>query len=135
MRPLKLEKLVALNACPTQVELFRSKFGKSVNVTKELCRSVAGDFDFGWAAMNLLSPRAYAEYKRVEAPALAEYERLEASARAESRRTAAFMWFHAGYDYDRRKASALARLTDYDRANATAFAIAYNLEGAIQNET
>jgi hypothetical protein len=104
---LTLATLKEKCACADQCALFRSKFGQSVDVTRELCVSVAGKFDFHWAASNLLT-----------APALADYERATAQARA---------------DYLRARAPALALYprcrriwADYKRTRATAFADAYN---------
>jgi hypothetical protein len=106
-RVLTLATLIDKRACNSHVELFRSRFGESVEVTAELCASVAAMFDWGWAASNLLSPPALAEYDRVTAPALAEYERVTAPALAE---------------YERVKAPALA---EYERVTATAWAQSY----------
>lgn len=82
-------------------------FGTSVEVTAELCLGVADMFDFGWAAHNLLSAQALAEYLRVKAQAWAEYERGRAPAWAQ---------------YQRVKAQALA---EYVRVKAQAFATCY----------
>jgi hypothetical protein len=72
MRTLKLSQLIAANACQWQVDKFRARFGEFVEVTRELCESVANEFDFDWAAANLLSAPARAKYKRVAAPAWAD---------------------------------------------------------------
>ena len=80
MTELKLQTLIDMRACREQVDLFRTKFGESVDVTSELCESVASVFDFEWAARNLLPPAAYAERERVMAPAYAEYKRVRAIA-------------------------------------------------------
>lgn len=50
-----LEKRAGGRACNSQVNLFRRKFGDAVEVTEELCVSVAGEFDWNWAARALLS--------------------------------------------------------------------------------
>ena len=108
---LYISQLIDKRACRDQVDFFRSKFGESVDVTPELCASVAAEFDFSWAARYLLSPPALAEYQRVDASAFAKYLRATATALAECRRV---------------DASALA---EYQRATATAFANAYNAMG------
>jgi hypothetical protein len=105
---ITLQQLTDKDACQEQVDLFRALFGDSVDVTEELCASVAGKFDFDWAASSLLAPSARAEYKRATAPAWAEYKRATAPAWAEYKR-----------------ATAPAR-DEYERATAVAFAIAYN---------
>ena len=68
---LYISQLIDKRACRDQVDFFRSKFGESVDVTPELCASVAAEFDFAWASRRLLSAPALAEYQRVTAPALA----------------------------------------------------------------
>jgi hypothetical protein len=64
--------LKSKNACAEEVELFKQMFGDSVAITPELCVSVADKFDFMWAARHLLSLAAWADYRRVTAPALAD---------------------------------------------------------------
>jgi hypothetical protein len=139
-RILELSTLIGLNACRDQVELFRVNFGESVEVTEELCLSVSDRFAWTWAAENLLSAPAWAEYARVAtsalaeyeravAPALAEYERAIAPARAEYVRVRAPAWA----EYERAVASALAEYervralarAEYNRAQALAFARGY----------
>ena len=66
-------------ACIGQVALFKSLWPDGVQITEALCIAHASEFDWGWAANNLLSAPAWAEYERVRAPALAEYERVTAS--------------------------------------------------------
>ena len=100
-------QLRAAGACCDQLPLFRRKFGNSVEVTVQLAESVASEFDWDWAARNLLKAPAWAEYDRVTAPARAEYDRVTAAARAEC---------------DRVRAAARA---EYDRVRAAAFATAY----------
>ena len=84
---LYISQLIDKRACRDQVDFFRSKFGESVDVTPELCASVAAEFDFSWAARYLLSPPALAEYQRVDASALAEYQRATAPAFANAYNT------------------------------------------------
>ena len=87
--PLTLETLIERSACADQRQRFANTFGKSVDVTPELCMSVADQFDWVWAVRRLLSPEAQAEYDRVCAPALAEYKRVRAPAQAEYERVRA----------------------------------------------
>jgi hypothetical protein len=128
-RILELQTLINNGACAEQVKLFREKFGESVFVTEDLCASVAHEFDFDWAAMNLLSPAAWAEYMRVKdsawteymcaaSPARREYERAVKSGWAEYRRAAPAAWA----EYERGRAPALA---EYMRGKASAFARGY----------
>ena len=133
MRILTLKTLESLDACSRQRYLFRSKFGDSVEITESLCESVASDFDWSWAAQNLLSAPALAEYNRVCAPALAEYNRVCAPALAEYDRVRAPAWD----EYDRVRAPALAEydrvcaaaLAEYDRVCAITFGRLYCGEG------
>ena len=77
---ITLSQLKSLDACKSQVDKFSELFGESVDVTPELCVSHAQDFDWGWAARNLLTDSALAEYERVTSTALAEYKRVTARA-------------------------------------------------------
>ena len=95
-RILKLSTLVEHGACSDQTKLFKKMFGNSVRVTEKLCLSVADKFNFKWAARNLLTLEARAEYDRVAASARAEYERVSASALAEYERVSASA-FARGY--------------------------------------
>ena len=95
-RILHLKTLQELGACANQVELFRKRFGKSVRVTKALCVKVAQDFNFDWAAQNLLTPKEWAEFERAVAAAWAEYKRAVAPAWAEYQRVVASA-FAKGY--------------------------------------
>ncbi len=95
MKTLKLQQLIDARACPAQVEEFRRRFGDRVEVTTELAESVAGDFDFRFAARHFLSPAAWAEFERARSAAVAEYWRTTAPAMAE---------------FKRRQAQAFARL-------------------------
>jgi hypothetical protein len=72
---LKVQTLIRKGACKDQVSLFRDRFGNSVEVTEALCLSVARNFDFIWAAQNLLTPTAFAEYRRAVMPVWAAYTR------------------------------------------------------------
>ena len=133
MRILTLKTLESLDACSRQRYLFRSKFGDSVEITESLCESVASDFDWSWAAQNLLSAPALAEYNRVRAAAWDEYDRVRAAAWDEYDRVCAAAL--AEYDrvcapawaeYDRVCAPALA---EYDRVRAITFGRLYCGEG------
>ena len=114
-RPLLLSTLVANDACRAQTDLFRQLFGESVEITEELCASVADKFDWRWAGRYLLSPVAAADYERVRAHASAEYERVRAT---------------AGAEYERAEAPALA---EYKRVRSAAFARAY-INDAVKGE-
>ena len=114
MTELKLQTLIDLRACQSQVDLFRTKFGESVDITPELCESVASDFDFEWAALELLKATALAEYRRERDAADAEYQRVMEAAYA---------------DYERVSDAAIA---EYQRVIAREFARQYIAQGGPQ---
>ena len=64
-----LAQLKSLDACLGEAQRFAELFGDSVTVTRELCVNHAGDFDWQWAARNLLSNTQrdvyYAQRKRL----------------------------------------------------------------------
>lgn len=73
-RQLTLRALIDAGACEEQVDLFRAKFGDSVVVTEDLCRSVAGEFDWDWFARNLLSQPMRDQYAAARKPMLDQYQ-------------------------------------------------------------
>src|SRR6202034_1692729 len=89
---ITLQQLKAKGACEEQVALFAEHFGQGCEVTLEKCLSVAGIFDWSWAAKRFLLPTGQAEYFRVGATAWTEYFRVEATARAEYEHTVATAW-------------------------------------------
>ena len=114
MATLTLQQLKDKGVCAKQVALFETTFGQQVDVSPRLCIEVAPLFDFDWAACNLLSAQARAEYGRARAPARAEYGRITALAWAEHTRAAA----QAGDEYGR----AVAQAGDeYERVTAPAW--------------
>jgi hypothetical protein len=119
--PLTLETLLKRGACADQRQRFADTFGKSVDVTPELCMSVADQFTWAWAARCLLSPEAQAEYKRVCAPAQAD--RVCYSAWAEYKRVCDSAWA----EYERVRDSALA---EHKRVCAREFGRLYANGGA-----
>ena len=98
----------------SKIALFKELFPKGIEITEEVCVSVADKFNWSWAAENLLSAPAYAEYERVTAPAHAEYERVIAPAYAEYERVIA----PAYAEYRRVIAPAYA---EYRRVQAATF--------------
>lgn len=129
MPTLTLDTLRRLGACSGQTDLFQKHFGNTVEVTPELCESVAGIFDWNWAARYLLQDQARAEYYRVRGQAQAEYNRVRAQACAEYDRVTA----QARAEYDLVTAQAYAkyfRVTDqawaeYNRVTASTFGMLY----------
>jgi hypothetical protein len=84
MKTLTAEILKKAGAWCGQFFLFKELFPKGAEITEELCVKHAYDFDWAWAAENLLSAPARAEYDRVTAPARAECDRVTAPAWARS---------------------------------------------------
>ena len=79
-----LKQLDKLDACTGPRNLFEKLFGASVEITKDLCLKHASDFDWAWAADNLLGASARAEYDKACASAWAEYDKACASAFADA---------------------------------------------------
>ena len=77
---ITIQQLINKDACQSQVDKFRELFGESVDVTPELCLSVASEFDWDWAARNFLSAAALKLYKETRAAALKLYEETRATA-------------------------------------------------------
>ena len=109
-RTLTLKQLTDACACKTQLDLFQATFGDRVEVTVELAISVADKFDWTWAADNLLSYHALAEYNKAKAPAWAEYEKATAPAWAEYEKATTTAW------------------AEYNKAMSTAWAKAYIMD-------
>ena len=139
-RILHVHRLIDAGACDEQIRTFRERFGNWVRVTPERCAAYATVFHWAWAARNLLSAPALAEYERVRAPAWAEYERVTAAARAKHQRVTARAEYQrvtapAGAEYQRVTAAARAEYArvkaaaraEYARVRAAAFGRAYNL--------
>ena len=75
--------LESKGACNTQVKLFAKLFPRGVTLTKAICMKHAQEFQWNWAAENLLSNTARAEYVKVTDKARKEYWKIEGLARAE----------------------------------------------------
>ena len=79
-KTLTVETLKSKKACQPQIDLFRSLFGDSVEVTEELCVKHAQDFNWDWAADTLLSESAREDYYKATGPALKVYNKATAPA-------------------------------------------------------
>ena len=118
MKTITIDMLYALDACQTEVSRFIRLFGQSVEVTPEACAAVAGQFNWGWAAFNLLPSPLWDEYARQHAPLWHEYVRQCNPLWDEHNRQCAPLWD----TYDRQCAPLLA---EYDRQCAALFAALY----------
>lgn len=78
---ITLARLRARGACKDQLALFKKLFGGQVEITVELCVKHAADFDWGWAARNLLTAPARAAYEAATAGAWASAFLSQAEAR------------------------------------------------------
>lgn len=86
---LTIDMLRSADACDDQVEKFAELFGSEVEVTPEICAQHVSEFNWHWAAENLLSPEKLEEYERIIAPASEKFENLYLEVIAEQRK------FHA----------------------------------------
>ena len=77
---LTYEMLRAKGACDQQADKFRALFPAGVVLTEALCVAHASDFDFGWAATNLLSATAREAYEQACATAREVYKQARATA-------------------------------------------------------
>jgi len=115
------KQLEKLKACQKQIDRFRELFGESVEVSEKLCLKHAEEFDWHWAAGNLLSAPARQEYERIEAPAQQKYELVKAQARQEYKRVEA----QACQEYERIRTQALSSVYqtswEYERVEAPAW--------------
>ena len=81
MKTVSLRKLKLLGACTQQVYLFRQMFGDRCTVSVDLCVAHAAQFDWYWAAQELLSAPARRAYDEAVAPARRAYDEAVAPAR------------------------------------------------------
>jgi hypothetical protein len=149
---ITLAQLKAAGACADALQRFAAAFGESTPVTPSLACKHADQFDWDWAADNLLSAAAQVEYDQAVKRAQVEYETAAAPARVKYAAAAApalallnsppseqdgvaraHLW--AKYDRDRERAqveydrAAAAALAEYDRTCARAWAHLYIKEG------
>ncbi len=68
-------------ACSKQLNEFKQRFGESVDVTEEACVAVSQEFNWDWAARNLLSQPAWKVYDDAKAYARKAYNDATAPAR------------------------------------------------------
>jgi hypothetical protein len=76
MTHITLAQLKKHGACTGQLLLFKQMFGDKVCVTEALAAELAQQFDFTWAAYELLSDVANVEYNKVRGFAWAEYVKV-----------------------------------------------------------
>ncbi len=96
---LTYEMLQAKGACAVQAHKFRALFPEGVVLTEALCVAHAGEFNFAWAACNLLSATALEAYEKACAPAWEAYEKTRAPA-WEAYGKACAIAFFAGWQAD-----------------------------------
>ena len=81
---LDVEQLRQASACEEQINMFLAVFPEGkIEVTRELAQAHL-EFDYQWAANELLTAPALREYEKVTAPALQEYEKVRAAAFADA---------------------------------------------------
>lgn len=76
---MKITLKMLEGACEPQRDLFSELFGEEVELTLELCIEHAAEFDWYWAAQNLLSPKSTAEYDNAISTARAAYKKASAA--------------------------------------------------------
>jgi len=92
MKILTLAQLKAKGACADQRNEFKRRFGSQVEISVDLCLSVASVFDWTWAAHNFLSPPAGRAYEEATAPARRAYKEACARARRAYEEACAATW-------------------------------------------
>ncbi len=130
MKTITLKRLKELGACADELLKFEQLFGAEVAVTEEAFVKHYQDFNFNWAANNLLSAHALVDYERVIAHALADYERVRDAALAEYDRVSDPVWDEcmrvidpASAEYERVRDAAWA---EYRRVRAITFCRLFN---------
>ena len=129
LKPITAERLAALGACRTQLASFRELFPEGAPLTVETALSVAGQFDWGWAAQRLLSATAWKAYNEATATAWKAYNEATATAWKDYSEVDAPAWkayneatATARKAYNEAKATASKA---YSEVDAPAFALAY----------
>ena len=89
MTTITVRQLIDAGACKPEVNIFRWRYGDSVEVTEEAAAAVANDFDWDWAAKNFLTLDAYPKYHRVSEHAWEEHRRGDRSSWPEFQRVRA----------------------------------------------
>jgi hypothetical protein len=84
--------LQAKNVCTEQADKFRALFPHGVVLTEALCIAHASDFNFTWAAANLLSTAAQEAYEKACAPARETYNKTLAVAKKACEKACAAAW-------------------------------------------
>ena len=77
---ITLAMLKKNGACADQAAEFARRFGDEVEVTEQVCVSVASVFDWEWAAQHFLTAAAWTAYSEARAPAEAAYSEARAAA-------------------------------------------------------
>jgi hypothetical protein len=124
------DMLRAKGACEDQHALFNELFPngspKSRRAALTAAKRHAGKFDWGWAAKNLLSESAGAQYEAATAPAWAQYKaaRGDAWAQYEAARDAAWAQYKAATApaWAQYEAAGDAAWAQYEAATAPAWA-------------
>ena len=91
-RTIFLSTLIVHGACRDQVDLFRTTFGDSVEITPNLCKQYAQSFNYTWAAQHLLSATAWKLYEETCATARELNEETCATAWKLNKETCATAW-------------------------------------------
>ena len=113
-------------ACQIQLDKFAVLFPTGTRPTAIECKKYALEFDWDWAAANLLTAPAFAEYGRVRDAAYAEYNRVVDAAAAKYNRVVDAAFAEGGRvrdaayaEYNRVRDAAIA---EYNRVSVPAYA-------------
>ena len=71
---ITLIQLKNLNACSNQIDLFESRFGESIILTRQIVKKNITDFDISWFVNRFLTETQWKTYQDSVAPLLKTYQ-------------------------------------------------------------
>ena len=74
---ITLDMLIEKEACQKQVDLFKQYFGKSVEITEEICIKYSNEFHIEWLVNNMLNEEQCELYHTIQVPAYAAYNAIQ----------------------------------------------------------
>ena len=77
---ITLDMLIEKNACQEQANLFKKYYGKSVEITEDICLKYSNKFEFDWLVDNILSGDQREAYMTIQVPAYKAYNAIETAA-------------------------------------------------------
>ena len=127
---ITLGMLIRKKACQNQVDLFKKYFGKSVEITEDICLKYYNEFEFDWLIDNMLNEERREAYKAIKEPAWEDYKAIQGPANEAYKviqRSVyeAYKVIH-GPAYIAYKAIQEPAYEAYNKEKARAFCVAYN---------